>query len=117
MKKKVIKAVDHDTIDYMPSGRFLHAGPRNQRFVKKGRCVDERKDEVRVRVRSAPRRYRSEHCGLSSRMMAVARHHRWMDPFAIQKQALPVIMSGRDCIAGELVRVDSAFIYAIKARA
>jgi ATP-dependent RNA helicase DDX46/PRP5 len=54
---------------------------------------------IKVRGRAPPRPVRNwAQCGLSSPIMQTLKRHSYTEPLPIQAQALPVIMSGRDCI-------------------
>ena len=54
---------------------------------------------VQVRGKDIPKPVRSwNQCGLATRVLEILRKAGYEKPLPIQAQALPVIMSGRDCI-------------------
>ena len=64
--------------------------------------VELRRDalQVKVRGRNCPAPVDTwEHCGLSERTLQAIQKLGFEAPFAIQKQAIPAIMAGRDVIA------------------
>lgn len=55
--------------------------------------------EIKLRGRGIPRPISSwEHCGLPGKLVETLKARGMEAPFAIQRQALPIIMSGRDMI-------------------
>lgn len=55
--------------------------------------------EIKVRGKNCPRPLQKwTQCGFSVRMLQLIQKHGYAEPFAIQRQALPAIMSGRDVI-------------------
>lgn len=54
---------------------------------------------VQVRGKNVPKPVKNwNQCGLSSRLLEVLRKLEYHKPMPIQAQAVPAIMSGRDCI-------------------
>ena len=92
--------MDHSTINYEPFRKhfYLEAGPIKAMTKEE---VDElrKRQHIRVRGRNVPKPVTSwSHCGLSARVLTILDYNDWTAPFAIQQQALPAIMSGRDVI-------------------
>lgn len=55
--------------------------------------------EIKIRGKNCPRPLQKwSQCGFSVRMLQLIKKHGYTEPFAIQRQALPAIMSGRDVI-------------------
>ena len=100
-KRKTIKSIDHSTINYMPFRKHFYLEAPELRALAYDSVSRLRTHmEIRVRGKGCPSPISEwRQCGLSNRILAVLNHHGWKVPFAIQKQVLPVIMSGRDCIA------------------
>ncbi|KAL4419032.1 hypothetical protein ABPG77_010019 [Micractinium sp. CCAP 211/92] len=96
-----LMAVDHASVQYPPFRRnFYIEVPELARMTPAE--VDEYRrqlDGVKVRGKDVPKPVKNWHqCGLSSRVLDVLRKGGFERPLSIQAQALPVIMSGRDCI-------------------
>lgn len=94
-------AVDHAAMNYPPFRRnFYSEVPELARMTPAE--VDEYRrqlDGVKTRGKDVPKPVKNWHqCGLNSRILDILRKGGFERPLAIQAQALPVIMSGRDCI-------------------
>uniref|UniRef100_A0A7R9U272 RNA helicase n=1 Tax=Pinguiococcus pyrenoidosus TaxID=172671 RepID=A0A7R9U272_9STRA len=99
-KKKEVKPVNHDEIDYIPFRKNLYIVPRAlARLTQKE--VQGKRDKMGIKVRGRacpPPVDKWSQCGLSDRLESLLLKHSWKEPFNIQKQAVPAIMSGRDVI-------------------
>jgi ATP-dependent RNA helicase DDX46/PRP5 len=92
--------VDHTTVQYIPVRKNLFIVPRALGRLN-DQQVKERRDglQIKVRGKGCPPPVESwEQCGLSDRVLAVLEKNALESPFAIQKQAIPAIMCGRDVI-------------------
>ena len=99
-KKKELKPVDHASIEYLPIRKKLYIVPRALHQLPE-KEVAARRDalEIKVRGKGCPAPVESwEQTGLSDRILQVLRKREMAEPFAIQRQALPAIMAGRDII-------------------
>ena len=99
-KGKELKPVDHSTIDYLPFRKNLYIVPRALARMSEGEIELNRQAlQIKVRGRGCPAPVENwEQCGLSERILQVIKKHNFVAPFAIQQQALPAIMCGRDVI-------------------
>jgi len=99
-KGKELKPLDHSTIEYMPFRKNLYIVPRLLARMTEEE-IKEKRDvlQIKVRGKGCPSPVDSwEQCGLSERVLQIIQKHNLEAPFAIQKQALPAIMCGRDVI-------------------
>jgi ATP-dependent RNA helicase DDX46/PRP5 len=93
--------VDHSTIDYAPFRKNLYIVPKALAALSK-EAVNARREELTVKVRgqACPAPVDSwDQCGLSERTLQVITKLGFAAPFAIQCQAMPAIMAGRDVLA------------------
>ena len=99
--RKSLRPVDHSAVDYNPFRKnFYREAPELKEMSAEDVAALRKTLEIRVRGKRPPNPIESwVQCGLSNRIMAVIDHHGWKAPFAIQRQAIPTIMSGRDVIA------------------
>ncbi|KAJ8576043.1 hypothetical protein ON010_g3166 [Phytophthora cinnamomi] len=99
-KKKEIKPVNHSTMNYIPFQKKFYVVPKEIKDLSEEDVEAQRKEfEIKVRGKSCPRPLQKwTQCGFSVRMLQLIKKHGYEEPFAIQKQALPAIMSGRDVI-------------------
>ncbi|RLN73518.1 hypothetical protein BBJ28_00021080 [Nothophytophthora sp. Chile5] len=99
-KKKEIKAVDHSKIKYLPFQKKFYVVPKEIKQMSEEEVEVQRKElEIKIRGKSCPRPLQKwTQCGFSVRMLQLIQKHGYTEPFAIQQQALPAIMSGRDVI-------------------
>jgi ATP-dependent RNA helicase DDX46/PRP5 len=99
-KKKEIKAVDHSKMNYLPFQKKFYVVPKEIKDLSEEEVEAQRKEaEIKIRGKSCPRPLQKwTQCGFSVRMLQLIKKHGYDEPFAIQKQALPAIMSGRDVI-------------------
>ncbi|GMF14546.1 unnamed protein product [Phytophthora lilii] len=99
-KKKEIKPVDHSKMNYIPFQKKFYVVPKEIKDLSEAEVEAQRKEcEIKIRGKSCPRPLQKwTQCGFSVRMLQLIKKHGYEEPFAIQKQALPAIMSGRDVI-------------------
>lgn len=99
-KARNLAKVDHSTIEYMSFRKNLFILPRAMSKLSAEEVVKLRsKLDVKVRGKGCPPPVDSwDQCGLSERILALLEKHGLKAPFAIQKQAIPAIMGGRDVI-------------------
>ncbi|GMF40814.1 unnamed protein product [Phytophthora fragariaefolia] len=99
-KKKEIKPVDHSKMNYVPFQKKFYVVPKEIKDLSEEDVEAQRKEsEIKVRGKNCPRPLQKwTQCGFSVRMLQLIKKHGYEEPFAIQKQALPAIMSGRDVI-------------------
>ena len=99
-KGKMLKEVDHSRIDYIPFRKNLYIVPRAISKLTEAEVAERREDlHIKVRGRGCPAPVTTwEQCGLSDRLLKTIQVHDLQEPFAIQKQAIPAIMCGRDVI-------------------
>lgn len=93
--------VDHDQIEY-PSFRkdFYREVPELKRASEEAvEFMRQELDNIKVRGKDVCRPVKTwSQCGLSTKVMDIIKDQKYHKPMPIQAQALPVIMSGRDCI-------------------
>uniref|UniRef100_A0AAV1UIW0 RNA helicase n=1 Tax=Peronospora matthiolae TaxID=2874970 RepID=A0AAV1UIW0_9STRA len=99
-KKKEIKPVDHAKITYLSLQKKFYVVPKEIMDLSEEEVEEQRKEsEIKIRGKNCPRLLQKWiQCGFSIRMLQLIKKHGYEEPFAIQKQALPAIMSGRDVI-------------------
>mmetsp|Transcript_7732 Transcript_7732/g.11479 ORF Transcript_7732/g.11479 Transcript_7732/m.11479 type:complete len:1173 (+) Transcript_7732:111-3629(+) len=97
---KELRPVDHSTIEYLPFRKNLYIVPRALARMLPEEVVLERQAlQIKVRGKGCPAPVSNwDQCGLSERILAVINKNGFEAPFAIQKQAIPAIMCGRDII-------------------
>ena len=96
-----IATVDHSKMDYEAFRRDFYTEAPAVRRMSTVELAELRKnlDGVQARGKGVPRPVAHwDHCGLSQKLLEVIKRSGFERPTAIQAQALPVIMSGRDCI-------------------
>lgn len=100
MAKKEIKAVDHAAVDYAPFRKDFYIEPKEIAAMSQVDVENLRADlEIKVRGKNVPRPIATwEQAGLPDKVLQGLDGRSFTAPFAIQRQALPVIMSGRDVI-------------------
>jgi len=99
-KGKEIKLIEHSKVDYMPFRKNLYIVPRALSKLTEEERNDRREDlQIKVRGKGCPALVDDwDQCGLSERLLQLIEKHNLKEPFAIQKQAIPAIMCGRDVI-------------------
>jgi hypothetical protein len=102
-KAKDLPPVDHSKIDYEPFRKsfYIQSGEIGDMSEAEVKAYREKELEgVRLRGKDVPRPIKKfVHCGLPNKIYSVIQKLKYTSPFPIQCQAIPVIMSGRDCIA------------------
>ena len=97
-----LRPVDHSQMNYVPFRRNFYIEVPEIAKMTDDEVKDYRStlDGIKVRGKRCPNPIKTWfQCGLSDRVLAVIKKLNWKKPTPIQCQALPVIMSGRDCIA------------------
>ncbi|OQS05572.1 DEAD/DEAH box RNA helicase [Thraustotheca clavata] len=99
-KKKDIKPVDHSSIDYLPFRKKFYIEPQDITNLTEDEVETVWNDlEIKIRGKNCPRPIQKwTQAGLSQRLLKLIARQNYVAPFAIQCQALPAIMSGRDVI-------------------
>jgi len=103
-KKKLSKelpVVDHSKQEYEPFDRNFYIEAQEIKKLTEEEVVALRKtnDEIKIRGRDCPRPLKKFlQCGLPNSLLKALEKGGCKAPFAIQMQALPAIMSGRDVI-------------------
>jgi len=99
-KGKELKPVDHSKIEYLPFRKNLYIVPRALAKLSEEDVAAKREDlQIKVRGRGCPAPVDTwDQCGLSERILQQLQNLNLVAPFAIQKQAVPAIMCGRDVI-------------------
>jgi hypothetical protein len=99
-KGKELKPVDHKSIEYIPFRKNLYIVPRALSKLTEAEQLEKREDlQIKVRGKGCPAPIETwGQCGLSERVIGVIERLGLEAPFAIQKQAIPAIMCGRDLI-------------------
>jgi ATP-dependent RNA helicase DDX46/PRP5 len=100
MKKKSLKVVRHSEMQYAPFRKDFYTEAPSVAAMPQAR-VDaiRKKAHCKIRGRKCPRPFIDwRQAGLSAKVMHVIEKQGFATPFAIQQQAIPCIMSGRDCI-------------------
>ena len=100
-KTERLGTVNHDEIDYDPIKKDFYIESREIAAMTKAETRELRTqlDGIKCRGKSVPRPIKTwAQAGLSGRIHELIRRCGFEKPTPIQAQALPVIMSGRDCI-------------------
>ena len=103
LKKKELHAVNHSTFPYIAIRKAFWMESREVAQLSEEE-VDERRrtvlEGVKTRGKHVPRPFFEwSQCGLSGKVAEVIAACGYARPFPVQSVAIPVIMSGRDCIA------------------
>ncbi|KAL3827213.1 hypothetical protein ACHAXA_006768 [Cyclostephanos tholiformis] len=100
-KKKELRSVDHESVDYLPIRKNLYIVPRSLASLTPTEVAERRaRLGVKVRGKGAPAPVsKFSEAGLSERILSVLEKKCGItDPYPIQAQCLPCIMAGRDVI-------------------
>ncbi|CAM9096925.1 unnamed protein product, partial [Ectocarpus fasciculatus] len=99
-RNKELKTVDHSQVQYLPFRKNLYIVPRNLANLSDEELKMKRDLlHIKVRGKQCPCPVDTwEQCGLSDRVLEVIEKSNFKAPFAIQQQAIPAIMCGRDVI-------------------
>lgn len=101
-KKKVLKRIDHSSIIYEPVRKELYRESTEISNMTEEEVIKKRKDLGDIKIRGVNQikpLFSWYHCGMPSKILRllVDKLH-YKDPFPIQCQCIPIILSGRDCI-------------------
>ncbi|XP_044510847.1 DEAD-box ATP-dependent RNA helicase 42-like [Mangifera indica] len=99
-KAEKLSIVDHSKIDYKPFRKNFYIEVKEISRMTPEEVVAYRKQlELKIHGKDVPKPVRTWHqTGLTSKIMETIKKLNFEKPMPIQAQALPVIMSGRDCI-------------------
>lgn len=100
-KVKELKLVNHAEIKYEDFRKNLYIEPKEISNLTQEQVeqIRHEKGNIKVRGKNTPRPILNwYHCGLNSTILAVLNKLKFDEPFPIQAQAIPCIMSGRDVI-------------------
>ena len=100
-EKRQLKSVDHKEISYSSFKKNFYHESEDIKELTDEQIEFYRKEmgNITVRGKYVPRPIMNwSQSGLSEKVLKTLEKNKFAHPFAIQSQALPVIMSGRDCI-------------------
>jgi len=100
-KAKELKIVNHAQINYEPFRKNFYIETKEIANMTEEQLLKFRKEhgDIKVRGKNIPRPiFNWYQCGLSEKIIAVLEKKEFKEPFPIQCQAIPCIMSGRDII-------------------
>lgn len=99
-KADKLPPVDHSTIDYPPFRKAFYREVKEiERMPNQEVLAFRRENEFRIQGKNVPKPIRTwNQTGVSSKILDQIKKMEFEKPMPIQAQALPVIMSGRDCI-------------------
>ncbi|CAH2057645.1 unnamed protein product [Thlaspi arvense] len=101
-KRKIepIQALDHSSVDYEPINKDFYEEVESISRMSEQETLDYRQSlGIRVSGFDVPRPVKTfEDCGFSSQIMSAIKKQAYEKPTTIQRQALPIVLSGRDVI-------------------
>lgn len=99
-KVEKLSLVDHSKIEYPPFRKNFYIEVKEISRMSAEEVSAYRKQlELKIHGKDVPKPIKTWHqTGLSSKMLDTIKKLNYEKPMSIQAQALPVIMSGRDCI-------------------
>ncbi|KZV57880.1 DEAD-box ATP-dependent RNA helicase 42 [Dorcoceras hygrometricum] len=99
-KVEKLSIVDHSKIDYPPFRKNFYIEVKEINKMTPEEVAAYRKElELRIHGKDVPKPVKTWHqTGLSTKILDTIKKLNYEKPMAIQSQALPIIMSGRDCI-------------------
>uniref|UniRef100_A0A0V0IZ44 RNA helicase n=1 Tax=Solanum chacoense TaxID=4108 RepID=A0A0V0IZ44_SOLCH len=99
-KAEKLSLVDHSKIEYPPFRKNFYIEVKEISRISAEEVSAYRKQlELKIHGKDVPKPIKTWHqTGLSSKMLDTIKKLSYEKPMSIQAQALPVIMSGRDCI-------------------
>ncbi|CAI9109223.1 OLC1v1009001C1 [Oldenlandia corymbosa var. corymbosa] len=99
-KAEKLAVVDHSKIEYPPFRKNFYIEVKEISKMTSEEVAAYRKElELKIHGKDVPKPVRTWHqMGLSTKILETIRKLDFEKPMPIQAQALPVIMSGRDCI-------------------
>lgn len=101
-KKKMLKRIDHSSIIYEPIRKDLYRESTEISSMTEEEVAQKRRELGDIKIRGTNQikpLFSWYHCGLPRKILKLLvdkLHYR--DPFPIQCQCIPIILSGRDCI-------------------
>ncbi|PWN37778.1 P-loop containing nucleoside triphosphate hydrolase protein [Meira miltonrushii] len=101
IKKREMATVDHSKVDYEPFRKAFYHPPAEVEEMSEEDAERLRMemDAIKVRGKDCPKPLTKwSHCGLPGACLDVIKRLDYKSPTAIQAQAIPAIMSGRDII-------------------
>ncbi|KAJ6399799.1 hypothetical protein OIU77_020368 [Salix suchowensis] len=99
-KAEKLSIVDHSKIDYSPFRKNFYIEVKEVSRMTPDEVAAYRKLlELKIHGKDVPKPIKTWHqTGLTSKILETIKKHNYEKPMTIQAQALPIIMSGRDCI-------------------
>ena len=100
-KKKDLPVVDHKSIEYMPFRKNFYVEVPELARMKPAEVSTYRVEleNIKVKGKDCPKPVKTwAQCGLSTKILDIMKKNSYEKPTPIQAQAIPAIMSGRDCI-------------------
>ena len=99
-KAEKLSIVDHSKIDYNPFRKNFYIEVKEISRMTPEEVVACRKElELKLHGKDVPKPIKTWHqTGLTSKILETIKKLNYEKPMTIQAQALPIIMSGRDCI-------------------
>ncbi|KAJ3692568.1 hypothetical protein LUZ60_011663 [Juncus effusus] len=99
-KAEKLAIVDHSKVNYPPFRKSFYIEPKEITKMPSEEVVSYRKQlELKVHGKDVPKPIKTwVQTGLTSKLLETLKKLGFEKPMPIQTQALPVIMSGRDCI-------------------
>ncbi|KAE8671969.1 DEAD-box ATP-dependent RNA helicase 42 [Hibiscus syriacus] len=99
-KAEKLSIVDHTKIDYKPFRKNFYIEVKEISRMTPEEVTACRKElELKIHGKDVPKPIKTWHqTGLASKILETIRKLNYEKPMPIQAQALPIIMSGRDCI-------------------
>ncbi|XVE52660.1 hypothetical protein DITRI_Ditri02bG0140800 [Diplodiscus trichospermus] len=99
-KAEKLSIVDHSKIDYKPFRKNFYIEVKEiSRMTPEEVAVSRKELELKLHGKDVPKPIKTWHqTGLTNKILETIRKLNYEKPMPIQAQALPIIMSGRDCI-------------------
>ncbi|KAL4297096.1 hypothetical protein GQ457_12G032210 [Hibiscus cannabinus] len=99
-KAEKLSIVDHSKIDYKPFRKNFYIEVKEISRMTSEEVAAYRKElELKLHGKDVPKPIKTWHqTGLTSKILETIKKLNYEKPMPIQAQALPIIMSGRDCI-------------------
>ncbi|XP_065881587.1 DEAD-box ATP-dependent RNA helicase 42 [Euphorbia lathyris] len=99
-KAEKLSVVDHSKIDYKPFRKNFYIEVKEiMRMTSEEVGVYRKELELKLHGKDVPKPIKTWHqTGLTSKLLETIKKLSYEKPMPIQAQALPIIMSGRDCI-------------------
>ena len=100
-KEKDLKIVDHSKMnyDYFTKNLYIESPEITKLTDEEVSEIRKTNGSILVKGKEIPRPILDFYqCGLNSKIMEVLEYKQIKKPFPIQMQAIPTIMSGRDCL-------------------